>query len=276
MLRLTEKLLHQLDACESGIEFCNKFNLIGFPIDRLHEIDGDFKDYIEWLRSFDFNSLKFDDNGNLISFLQNNTLYQRVYEQYNNLIEIIYPVGSRSKYEYDNQHRLIKSTEYPSDDRFPPEVVIRSYNSKGLLDRISYSDNSYYQYTYDDCDNLIEYIHHIACETIKTIPNEDYVIISTYNSNNMLLTKQTSLGHKEQYTYDDQNNILKILHGKRLENSIIYKYSDEDNCLLSEQHFIDEYMTKLVTYDYHTDGQLRCVIGKFSILTIPWFNKNEI
>ncbi len=274
MLRLTEKLLHQLDACDAGIEFCNKFNLFGFPIDRLHEIDGDFKEYIEWLRSFDYDSFKFDDNGNLISFLQNKTLYQRVYDQYNNLIEIIYPVGNRVKYEYDEQHRLIK-TEHISNDQFPPEIISHSYNFKGLLDRIIYSDNSYYQYTYDDCDNLIEYRHHIVCEKIKPIHNEDYVIISTYNSNNMLLTKKTSLGHKEQYTYDDQNNILKVLHGKGLENSIIYKYSN-DNRLLSEQHFIDACMIKLITYDYYDDGQLRCLISKFSTLTIPWFNKNEI
>ena len=106
-MKLTKKLLLQLHACSSGIEFCERNKLFGFPLDQLNEIQGDYEGFVEWLK--DKRNLKFDQNQNLVrrEYSEGNWM-KCEYDQNNNKILQEYSDGYWEKSEYDQNNNQIR------------------------------------------------------------------------------------------------------------------------------------------------------------------------
>ena len=51
MTTLTLELMKKLDACKDSYKFVENNKLIGYPLNRLQEIKGDYKSYVSWLKN---------------------------------------------------------------------------------------------------------------------------------------------------------------------------------------------------------------------------------
>ena len=133
-MKLTKKLLKQLHACSSGIEFCERYKLFGFPLERLDEIRGDYDGFVEWLKSktnleFDQNQnlvrketslgwwakseYEYDQNGNMILQEYSDGWWKKFeYDQNNNQILREDSNGSLVKYEYDQNQNLVQREDF--------------------------------------------------------------------------------------------------------------------------------------------------------------------
>ena len=106
-MKLTKKLLKQLHACSSGIEFCERNKLFGFPLDQLNEIQGDYDGFVEWLK--DRRNLEFDQNQNLVRYKASSGWWTKYeYDQNNNQILKEFSHGFWVKYEYDQNQNLVR------------------------------------------------------------------------------------------------------------------------------------------------------------------------
>ena len=83
---INKEFLERNNACKDGKEWWLRNGLENFPLNRLNEIEGDYKDYIHWLK----------------------TLPLCEYDSRDNLIKETDPDGSIWTYEYDSQNNLIK------------------------------------------------------------------------------------------------------------------------------------------------------------------------
>ena len=73
---ITEEVLTKLDACEDGKAWWLRNELSGYPVSRLREIKGDYKEYIVWLKD-KFYNCTYDSYGNLTSDDDNIYEYNR-------------------------------------------------------------------------------------------------------------------------------------------------------------------------------------------------------
>jgi hypothetical protein len=107
-MKLTKKLLLQLNAGSSRIEFCESYKLFGFPLDRLDEIQGDYEGFVVWLKSK--TNLEFDQNQNLVRYEDSVGYWVKYeYDQNNNQILKESSSGWWAKYEYDqNNNQILK------------------------------------------------------------------------------------------------------------------------------------------------------------------------
>lgn len=48
-MKLTKELLIKLNACQHGIDFCERNKLFGFELDNLSTLTGDYNNYVSWL-----------------------------------------------------------------------------------------------------------------------------------------------------------------------------------------------------------------------------------
>ena len=103
-MKLTKKLLLQLETCSSGIEFCERNKLFGFPSERLSEICGDYDGFFRWLKYK--TNIEFDQNGNLVRWEYSSGYWVKYeYDQNNNKIQWEHSEDIWMKYEsefYDN------------------------------------------------------------------------------------------------------------------------------------------------------------------------------
>ena len=84
---LSKELLHNWDACEEGIEFCERNKLFGFDLSRIDEVVGDYNNFINWLK----NELK----------------CKREYNSQGNKIKEETSDGYWFKWEYDSHGNMI-------------------------------------------------------------------------------------------------------------------------------------------------------------------------
>ena len=64
MTTLTVEYLTNHKACQDGIDFALRNCLIGFPLNQLDAIEGDYENYVKWLRKRLKNIYDYDDRGN--------------------------------------------------------------------------------------------------------------------------------------------------------------------------------------------------------------------
>lgn len=104
-------LKHNL-ACENGIKFAVRNNLIGFPFKLLPAVEGDYCNFVEWIDNNQHNITTFDKNGNLISLTRPSDLYELVieYDDNNNIIHRTITSMHQCNdfwYEYDKDNNCI-------------------------------------------------------------------------------------------------------------------------------------------------------------------------
>lgn len=182
---LTKELLHQCGACENGIDFCERNKLFGFDLDRIDDIQGDYEDYIAWIRSTIINeNWIYDQHGNLIKEkLDNNVIFNytggietiSIFDERGNKISDKAPDGWWVNYEYDER------------------------NNRTMRE---YSDGKITKWFYNDNNNIIK---------TQWLP-VDFEVINEYDVNNNLITVTDSRGYVITYEYDSNNNCTHELH----------------------------------------------------------------
>ncbi len=217
---LTKELLIKLKACKQGIDFCERNKLFGFDLKRLHEVDGDYNHFINWLTKKINNCYKINEDG-----------------QY-------YYVGYESEYDYirtySDDGRLLKSqhksgyfSEYIYDER------------KNLIKIISNGDVRSYM-EYDSNNNLINEVH------------KNYSMRSFYDTNNRCIRRECTFFDSDDvdwdiYEFDSFGNIVysECSNGEWVK----YNYDDHNNVIVS----YDNYTPNGVYHDvqYYDNGQLK-------------------
>ena len=108
-MKITSKLLNQLNACAEGTNFFRKFFYDGIELEN-YAIDGDYNDYFKWLVNL---KIKYDAKGNLI-YKKDSGGYERFYkyDEEGNLIYKKDSGGYEWVYKYDEEGNLIYK-KYP-------------------------------------------------------------------------------------------------------------------------------------------------------------------
>ena len=142
-MNLTLKWLEERDACKEGIDFVVRNKLIGFPLDKLVEIDGDCDGFVEWIMSVIEVIYEYDSNRNVIHFKDSHG-FEKWYEYDSNGNE----THSKSSGGYETWH------EYDSNGN---ETLYR--NSMGFVNRMDYDEanNKVHSKNSDDYEKWYEY-----------------------------------------------------------------------------------------------------------------------
>jgi YD repeat-containing protein len=151
-MTITVEYLNSLQACTDGIKFCIKYKIIGFPLSRLPEIQGDH-DYINWLKIkialADKNTdivhdYTYDVNNNIIGYMNSfEYWYERQYDSNNNMIKHIDSNGYVFWYEYDQNNNV---TFYEDNNG---ESFCNTYDNDNNLVYQSFSDGNEQRYEYE-------------------------------------------------------------------------------------------------------------------------------
>ncbi len=188
---LTKKLLIQWNACQDGIDFCERNNLFGFDLSKIDEINGDYRQFIGWLKTEYLIKREYDFNINCIKEYHDNFFITSEYDQNNNKIKEEYSNGKWTKYEYDEHGNKIKE-EYSNG--YWKKWTYDKHNNK-----LSSNDyNTKLEWTYDHHGNKLSQSRNGILE-----------FIWTYDQNNNFISISNSNGLLQLYEYDKHKNIIK-------------------------------------------------------------------
>jgi len=144
-MKLNREMLLKVKACKEGIDFCERNKLFGFPLDRLGEVQGDYINFVKWLKD-----RTFDSNNNLIRVDKSTGFWETYqYDENGNRIRVDSCNGDWIKYQYDQNNNEIRY-DYSSG-----YWVTTQYDQNGNQTRIDYSDGDWSKYQYDQNNNLI-------------------------------------------------------------------------------------------------------------------------
>ena len=100
---LNREHLESLNACQDAITFVEQNNLVGFPVDRLNEVECDYKNYVSWLKNKLSIHREYDSNGNMtLRVYPDGRECRYEYDSNGNRTLEVYPNGSEFRYEYDS------------------------------------------------------------------------------------------------------------------------------------------------------------------------------
>lgn len=160
--KLTVKLLKQIHACNAGIDFIKRHNLIDFPIDRISEIKGDHLCYIEWLSNILVTPLEFDERGNVKKYYSQHIEFENFYDDNGNMISSVSSIGLKKEFIYNELGNIVTidfyENEYfydkiPKYEHYDTQKLLYDENNN-LISISSCSDFTYYMF-YDENNNMI-------------------------------------------------------------------------------------------------------------------------
>ena len=165
---LNRAYLESLNACSDAIDFVERNNLVGFPLDRLDEVEGDYGDYVSWLKSELSTRREYDSNGNKILLVYPSGRETRYEYDYNgNMTLQVDPDGSETRYEYDsNGNMTLMVDPYGSEYRW-------EYDSNGNRTLMVDPDGSEFRYEYDSNGNKTLLVYPNGCEVSTPISYYD-------------------------------------------------------------------------------------------------------
>ena len=100
---LTVKLLKDLKACKSGIDFVKRNGLEGLSLDLLDKTRGDHEGFVSWLKEALSTEREYDTQGNKIKETDpNGDVWTYEYDTQGNTIKQTAPYGDVWTYEYIN------------------------------------------------------------------------------------------------------------------------------------------------------------------------------
>lgn len=105
---ITETFLKAHTNSNDIIRFFIDNNLIGFPLNRVNEITGDVKGYVEWLKRILYNEYHYDNSGKVIwkkDSLGREHFYK--YDENGKKIYEKYPDGDEYEYKYDEHGNCV-------------------------------------------------------------------------------------------------------------------------------------------------------------------------
>jgi hypothetical protein len=235
---LTEKWLKDRNACKEGIQFVIRNKLIGFPLDMLPQVKGEFNNFVAWLQSHQCDILEFDSN-------------QRVIYKYSS-------TGSRYWYTYGENGLLIKiKTSY--DHEYINQYDDNNNCIRTTCTTLSTDEFMHTHYEYDSNNSL-------TCKYALV----KHKIFYEYDSNNNLIHKWKSSGDDEYwYEYDILGNVIyqKYKYYPDSEPHQEWHSYDDHNNLLTSRSIYTQFANN--TIEYYDDGQLK----KYNKLIVPYFEK---
>jgi YD repeat-containing protein len=179
--KLTVAQLKHHDACKEGIDFAIRNKLIGFPLDMLSDIKGDYKNFIIWVKqSLDEELLEFDEYGNCITI--------RDWDGYENT------------FEFDEHGN--KTFEFNEGEHYSCAYVYDKNNN--LISKNDSYDDGSSVFTYDSNNRLT-----MSVEPMNTSINP-YITWYSYDEHGNISQKRDSNGYSTTFQYDDHNNIVRI------------------------------------------------------------------
>jgi len=111
---LTKKLLEQMGACTTAIEFCRQYNLFGLPLVIFDKIEGDHLHYKKW-----FTDRKFELLDGNVSRIENSNGYWETFEYLAGLVirsDDSYGLYETIEYWPNGQLKQISGMYIPSWD----------------------------------------------------------------------------------------------------------------------------------------------------------------
>ena len=145
---LNRAYLESLNACPDAIDFVERNNLVGFPLDRLDEVEGDYGEYVQWLKKGLSTRREYDSNGNMtLRVNPDGDEYRYEYDSNGNKTLEVDPDGSECRYEYDSNGNMTLMVD-PDGDECRYE-----YDSNGNKTLLVYPNGSETRYEYDSNGN---------------------------------------------------------------------------------------------------------------------------
>jgi YD repeat-containing protein len=247
-MKLSLELLKSLSACNEGINLVKDGKLVGFPLDRLDEVWGDYGSFKFWLKQslneFEITQEK-KENGNVVISLEDPGYEIRSFEFDSNVNEIYYKKtyikSGHRDYEiwrkYNDQGKLIYCLDSDGDEEW------FDYDENGRKVHEKYSNGYEKWFGYDEKGNLVY------------TKQKDYQTWRDYNENGRMIHFKDSDGNEEWHTYDENNKHL----------------STRDNHGYEEWFDLDDvYVREIKIYrEHYPDGQLK----RINNMEIPWFEK---
>jgi len=175
------------------------------------------------------------------------------------LVESIAGVESTLKFEYDDEHRVVKVSYYYDDTNIPGDVIVFTYNNDGGIESntivgslsiLSYAKNGSvitqhddygsYSHTIDSDGNITE------TETKYDSGNTENVYYHYKNGN---LIRMNMDGGYEEYKHDDKHTPFANCNGPRW-----FRFGKSHRNNIVEHIFTPEGDPLHVIYEYDKDG----------------------
>ncbi|WMS89223.1 putative Ig domain-containing protein [Pleionea litopenaei] len=169
------------------------------------------------------------------------------YDSGNRLVSTLYPDGTSSRVEYDENGR--EKTVYDEQDR----ATVMDYNDRGELISTTYPDGSTSEATYDANGNKLTETNRLGQVTTYTYDALNRVLTTT-NADNRVTTNEydeagrltamiDARGFRTEYEYDSAGRRTKVIDAFNNEHSFAY---DEEGNLVSETDALGH----TTTYEY--------------------------
>jgi YD repeat-containing protein len=300
---LSKQLLKNLQACDTGIAFCERNQLFGFDLDLLHTVTGDYHFFVSWLRDnlgeneFDNNENRikrvngsdqptlwvYDDNRNLLSYTNGSIHELYTYNEFGKLSTFVDRTKSKT-FKYDDDQNMVRFDSYMGQHHYWEEWTY-SKTGKELTYLDSYKNQ--HVWTYDEHDNQV------SQSTTRGVNGSIELIEATYDDKGRVASKTHNSGKEEYWEYDDMDNVLsykevypdpngEVYHltqtfdskGNRLtacwngDGIERWVYDDHNNIVsyFTNDDPVDRFKNE---YEYYPNGQLKRANG----LHIPLIDK---
>lgn len=212
---LTLQYLKDRGACEDGISFAMRNNLIGLPLSILDNVIGDYNYFATWLKQYGKSSAVLDEQGRVVrkSGSFGDVFY--TYEE-NRMIET---VDSSSRITEYNDGKIVRVTDvdgvstYVTD--YSKDKIVRYVQSTGEVIKTEYLDeNGDIAYIMFKSGNTIQNTLENGLNVRRIVYNasRDQVTITErdYDKNGLEIYKRISVDSvlmgETYYTYDSYGN----------------------------------------------------------------------
>jgi len=272
-MKLTKKFLQQIGLEDYEINFFERNKLLGFPLDRFNEIEGDdYNGFVQDLRvkleckfQFDddqnvikiedycrdeFESYEYDQNGNKIKSEDSyGVLWEYEYDSKGNETKSInVTAGYWCKFEYDLNGNEIKTEDSYGDFR------LYYYDCNNNKIKTEYSNGNYELYSYDRTGYMIR----------MEDPNGNWRECE-YDSDNRLVREESYVGLWKTYEYNQNGYVIK--ENDQSNKLCIHDYDQNGNRIMYSDSNGNYWSLESEFYD---NGQLK----RYGDLKIPYFEQS--
>ena len=149
-MKITKKILKQLEACEDGIIWAEKNGLLPFDSDNISKIKGDYKGYVVWLKENLINSTYDESKNELIHKCLNGLSWEKTFDKNGNLLSYKDSTGYFYKQTFDEKGNELT---YKDSDG---EWWEKTFDEKGNVLTYKASEGDWWEKTYD-CKGCLLY-----------------------------------------------------------------------------------------------------------------------
>ena len=100
---LNIEFLKSLNACQTGIDFVKAANLEGFPLEMLDQVEGDYQDFVDWLREELKTEREYNDQGLITKLVHPDWGIQYEYNDQGLMTKQVTPSGRIHQWEYNDK-----------------------------------------------------------------------------------------------------------------------------------------------------------------------------